>query len=71
MDAQLFAWFLIVGLVGLVVGLVAGVFLASALVKGHYTHILTNQARTTTPLLYQPQPQPRPQEVRRYREDYY
>ena len=35
-------WFLVAALLGLLIGLVAGVLLASVLVRGHYSHFLTN-----------------------------
>jgi hypothetical protein len=46
-------WFLVTGLGGLILGLVFGVLLASALVRGHYTHIMTNQQEASPPPLVQ------------------
>jgi MFS superfamily sulfate permease-like transporter len=51
------AWLVVTGLSGMIVGLVFGVLLSSALVKGHYTHILTNnQQRAARPQVAHPQP---------------
>jgi len=42
-------WFIATGLGGLIVGLIFGVLLASALVRGHYTHTMTNQVSAPRP----------------------
>ena len=57
-------WFIIAAMGGLVFGLLLGILLASTLVRGHYTHIMTNQQM-------RPQPAPRPHSGREYDEGYY
>ncbi len=42
MIAQMLPWFAVTLLIGVVLGLVVGIFLASALVKGHYSHFISN-----------------------------
>ncbi|GLV56316.1 hypothetical protein KDH_31570 [Dictyobacter sp. S3.2.2.5] len=42
MLTQVFPWIVVSGLLGLIAGLILGIYLASALVRGHYSHILTN-----------------------------
>lgn len=41
MFASLFPWLVVVLLTGVVVGLIIGIFIASALAKGHYSHFLS------------------------------
>ncbi|GHO82979.1 hypothetical protein [Dictyobacter formicarum] len=42
MLTQMLPWIAVSGLLGLIAGLILGIYLASALVRGHYSHILTN-----------------------------
>jgi hypothetical protein len=37
------SWIIVAALGGVIVGLILGVILAQALVRGHYTHIMSNQ----------------------------
>jgi len=39
---EMLPWFVVTLLAGIVVGLLVGVFLASTLVKGHYTHFMNH-----------------------------
>ena len=47
-------WLIIVFLVGLLIGLVAGILIASVLVRGHYTHFLTGQSQPAPAVQYVP-----------------
>ena len=44
MFAQLLPWLITAALVGLVLGLAAGMWLGSTITRGHYTHALSTQA---------------------------
>ena len=44
MLTSMLPWFAMTLLVGIVLGLVAGIVLASTLVKGHYSHIIGQQS---------------------------
>ncbi len=54
MTSQLIPWFLVAGLVELIIGMTLGVLIASALVKGHYSYILTHQTQNRSYTLSQP-----------------
>lgn len=54
---QMLPWFVVTLLAGIVIGLLVGVFLASTLVKGHYTHFMNH----SQPLRRQAPPPPPPQ----------
>jgi hypothetical protein len=56
-------WLIVAVLGGVIVGLILGVLLAQALVRGHYTHVTTNQQA--------PLAQPRPREYRSPNDHYY
>jgi len=51
MFTSMLPWFAMTLLVGIVLGLVAGIVLASTLVKGHYSHIIGQQQ--SRPLMQQ------------------
>ncbi len=50
MDNSVLAWFLVMGLSGVLVGVIIGVFVASVLVRGNYTHFLSNQELVAPPV---------------------
>ncbi len=63
MTSQMLPWFLVVALLGLSIGMILGVLIASALVKDHYSHILTHHSQSSLP------PQPKSAAYRSYHDD--
>ncbi|GCE06123.1 hypothetical protein [Dictyobacter aurantiacus] len=55
MTTTMFPWILIALLSGMLIGLVIGVYLASSLVRGHFSHFLTHGSQRQAP----PSPHPK------------